>query len=145
VDGELQLTLTGWSDSTTADDRLVVEVLADGNPVPVTEQFAGGDGLPSGTGGSPETVGVDIGALLPADEVTVTLTVASAVDEALTPAPVFLIDEVTLDLTVGESTATDAFTYDAAGRMVTRSVDDGDASTNDVMNLTWDASSNLRA
>jgi RHS repeat-associated protein len=139
IDGELQLTLTGWSDSTTADDRLVVEVTAAGAASPVTEQFAGGDGLPAGTGSSPETVSLDLDTLLASepDEVTVTLKVISTVDEALAPAPVFLIDEVTLDLTVGESTATDEFNYDAAGRMTQRTVNGV------VTDLTWDGSSNL--
>lgn len=139
VDGELQLTLTEWSDSTLTDDRLVVEVTAVGNPTPLTVSLAGGDGMPAGSGGTPEPVTLDIGALLPADEVTVTLKVTSTVDEALSPAPLFVVDDVAVKLTVGGATVEDAseFEYDAAGRMTQRTVDGV------LTDLTWDASSNL--
>jgi RHS repeat-associated protein len=46
---------------------------------------------------------------------------------------------------VADGLATDTFTYDDAGRMITRTVDDGNAVTNDLMTLAWDESSNLVA
>jgi RHS repeat-associated protein len=46
---------------------------------------------------------------------------------------------------VDDGETEDLFTYDAAGRMITRTVDDGNAVTNDLMTLTWDESSNLVA
>lgn len=95
-------------------------MFAEGNPTPVTQESAGGDGLPSGTAGPTEIVMVNFDAPLPAEDVTVRVSVAPDTYEALSPAPVFVVDDVVLEFTVDEATLTDAFAYDRVGRMVSR-------------------------
>ena len=113
-------------------DVVSVRVIADGDAQRTVTQTVTGDTLT----GTPGTVSVDATTLLPATSLTVELTVVSGVvDTDGDGAEVVRVDAVNVGINTPD--AADTFTYDKAGRMVSRTVD-GETTT-----LSWDVLSNL--
>ena len=132
----VSIELDHWADSTEADDVLQVTATADGDPLrALSIVAAGGDGLPSGTGGTePGLVELDLSSLLPAETIVVEVRAVGGEAEA---APADTTFHVVQAIVQGSWARGEAFEYDSAGRMMKRTVD-GIETT-----LTWDASSNL--
>jgi|GEM_PF-2102675 len=115
-----------------AGDVVRVRVVADGDPQRTVSETVTGDTLTD----TAHTVSVDATSLLPATSLTVELSVASGVVDTDVNGPeVVRVDAVNVGINTPDTA--DTFTYDNAGRMVSRTVD-GQPTT-----LSWDVLSNL--
>jgi RHS repeat-associated protein len=115
-----------------AGDAVRVRVIADGDLQRTVSTTVTGDTLTD----TAHTVSVDDTSLLPATSLTVELSVVSGViDTNANGAVVVRVDAVNVGINTPD--AADTFTYDKAGRMVSRTVD------RQVTTLQWDVLSNL--
>ncbi len=146
--GTLSLGVLSGGTALDSGDVLTVKITADGDPTKViTQELSGGNGYPTVADESapPAAVAesVDVSSLLPASslEVSVFIDEGDGTSNTTSPGAMFVIQDMSVDLTGTTAapvpTGPDAFTYDDAGRMVSRTVNDV------VTALTWDVTSSL--
>jgi hypothetical protein len=146
--GTLNLGVLSGDTALNSGDVLTVKIMADGDPTKViTQVLSGGNGYPTvADETAPPTAvaeSVDVSSLLPVSslEVSVFIDEGDGTNNTTSPGAMFLIQDMSVDLT-GTTAAPlpvgpDAFTYDDAGRMESRTVDGVTTA------LTWDVTSSL--